>query len=153
MTGNSMPSSVDPLDRQLIELLRVNARLSVVRIAKALGCARSTVQLRLKALEDAGVITGYTISLAKPTTPSGIQAMVMISIESKLERDVVRELSKLHNITKLQSTSGRYDLCAMMTTESTDELDTTIDRIREIKGVLETFSTVLLATKLDRPEQ
>ena len=148
-----MSSSIDPLDRQLIELLRVNARLSVVRIAKALGCARSTVQLRLKALEDAGVITGYTISLAKPTTPSGIQAMVMISIESKLERDVVRELSKLHNITKLQSTSGRYDLCAMMTTESTDELDTTIDRIREIKGVLETFSTVLLATKLDRPEQ
>ena len=148
-----MPSSVDPLDRQLIELLRVNARLSVVRIAKALGCARSTVQLRLKALEDAGVITGYTISLAKPTTPSGIQAMVMISIESKLERDVVRELSKLHNITKLQSTSGRYDLCAMMTTESTDELDKTIDRIREIKGVVETFSTVLLATKLDRPGQ
>ena len=40
----------------------------------------------------------------------------------------------------------------MMTTESTDELDTTIDRIREIKGVIETFSTVLLAKKLDRPE-
>ena len=148
-----MSSSIDPLDRQLIELLRVNARLSVVRIAKALGCARSTVQLRLKALEDTGVITGYTISLAKPATPSGIHAMVMISIESKLERDVVRELTRLHNITKLHSTSGRYDLCAMMTTESTDELDKTIDRIREIKGVVETFSTVLLATKLDRPEQ
>ena len=146
-----MSSFIDPLDRQLIELLRVNARLSVVRIAKALGCARSTVQLRLKALEDTGVITGYTISLAKPTSPAGIQAMVMISIESKLERDVVQELTKLHNITRLQSTSGRYDLCAMMTTESTDELDKTIDRIREIKGVLETFSTVLLATKLDRP--
>ena len=148
-----MSSPIDHLDRQLIELLRVNARLSVVRLAKALGCARSTVQLRLKALEDTGVITGYTISLAKPTTPSGIHAMVMISIESKLERDVVRELTRLHNITKLHSTSGRYDLCAMMTTESTDELDKTIDRIREIKGVVETFSTVLLATKLDRPEQ
>ena len=148
-----MSSPIDHLDRQLIELLRVNARLSVVRLAKALGCARSTVQLRLKALEDTGVITGFTICLANPTSPAGIQAMVMISIESKLERDVVRELTKLHNITKLHSTSGRYDLCAMMTTESTDELDKTIDRIREIKGVVETFSTVLLATKLDRPGQ
>ena len=47
-----MPSSIDDLDRQLIDLLRVNARLPVVKIAKALGCARSTVQLRLKALEQ-----------------------------------------------------------------------------------------------------
>jgi len=148
-----MPPSIDSLDRQLIDLLRVNARLSVVRIAKALGCARSTVQLRLKALEETGVISGYTISLATPRNSPGIHAMVMISIESKLERDVVRELTKLHNITKLYSISGRYDLCAMMITESTDELDTTIDRIRGIKGVLETFSTVLLAKKLDRPEQ
>ena len=147
-----MPSSIDDLDRQLIDLLRVNARLPVVKIAKTLGCARSTVQLRLKALEDSGVISGYTISVATPRSSPGIHAMVMISIESKLERDVVRELTKLHNITKLHSTSGRYDLCAAMTTESTDELDMTIDRIREIEGVLETFSTVLLAKKLDRPE-
>ena len=147
-----MSSSIDDLVRQLIDLLRVNARLPVVKIAKALGCARSTVQLRLKALEDSGVISGYTISVANPRSSPGIHAMVMISIESKLERDVVRELTKLHNITKLHSTSGRYDLCATMTTESTDELDMTIDRIREIEGVLETFSTVLLAKKLDRPE-
>ena len=147
-----MTTPLDSLDRQLIDLLRVNARLSVVKLAKALGCARSTVQLRLKALEDDGVITGYTISLATPKNAPGIHALVMISIESKLERNVVRELTRLHNITKLHSISGRYDVCAMMTTESTEELDTTIDRIREIKGVLETFSTVLLAKKLDRPE-
>jgi len=78
--------------------------------------------------------------------------MVLISIESKNEPDVVRALTRRHEIVKLYSVSGRYDLCAMMTTESTDELDTTIDRIREIKGVLDTFSTVLLTKKLDRPE-
>jgi len=147
-----MPPALDSLDRQLIDLLKVNARLPVVKIAKALDCARSTVQLRLKALEDSGVISGYTISVATPRNSPGIHAMVLISSESKVERDVVRELTKLHNITKLHSISGRYDLCAMMTTESTDELDTTIDRIREIKGVLDTFSTVLLTKKLDRPE-
>ena len=152
MTVFPMSSSIDLRDQHLIDLLRVNARLPVVKLAKALGCARSTVQLRLKALEDAGVINGYTISVATSRSSPGIHALVMISIESKFERDVVRELIKLHNITKLHSTSGRYDLCAMMTTESTDELDTTIDHIREIKGVVETFSTVLLAKKLDRPE-
>ena len=147
-----MPPVLDSLDRQLIDLLKVNARLPVVKIAKTLGCARSTVQLRLKALEDQGVITGYTVSMAMPRSRPAIDAMVMISAESKDERTVVRALGKLHNISKLYSISGRYDLCAMLTTESTDELDSTIDRIRAIKGVVDTFSTVLLSKKLDRPE-
>ena len=147
-----MPPVLDSLDRQLIDLLKVNARLPVVKLAKALGCARSTVQLRLKALEDSGAISGYTISVASTRSAPGIHAMVLISSESKDERDVVRALKKLHQINKLFSISGRYDLCAMLTTDSTDELDASIDRIRGIKGVLDTFSTVLLSKKLDRPE-
>lgn len=142
---------MDDLDRQLIELLKVNARLPVVKIAQALGCARSTVQLRLKALEDSGTISGYTVSVTKPQSSRSIQAMVLISIESKNEPDVVRALRKRHEITKLYSISGRYDLCGMLETETTHELDAVIDRVRAIRGVVDTFSTILLSTKLDRP--
>jgi DNA-binding Lrp family transcriptional regulator len=147
-----MSTVLDPLDRQLIELLKVNARLPVVTLAKTLGCARSTVQLRLKALEERGVISGYTVGVTLAPAAAGIRAMVLISIESKNETDVVRALSKRHEITKLYTVSGRYDLCAMLTTESTQELDTVIDKIRMTKGVVDTFSTILLSTKLDRPE-
>ncbi len=147
-----MANSLDALDRQLIDLLKVNARLPMVKLARALGCARSTVQLRLKALEDSGVITGYTVGVAKAQSAAGIRAMVLISIESKNEPDVVRALARRHEITKLYSVSGRYDLCALISTESTHELDAVIDRMRVIKGVTDTFSTILLATKLDRPE-
>ncbi|WP_394756122.1 Lrp/AsnC family transcriptional regulator [Rhodoferax sp.] len=147
-----MATLLDPLDRQLLDLLKVNARLPIVKLAKALGCARSTAQLRLKALENAGVITGYTVGVAATRSSPGIHAMVLISIESKNEPEVVRALSKRHEITKLYSVSGRYDLCALLSTESTHELDAVIDKMRVIKGVVETFSTILLATKLDRPE-
>lgn len=147
-----MATPLDPLDRQLIELLKVNARLPMVKLAKALGCARSTAQLRLKALEDAGVISGYTVGVTVARATSSIRAMVLISIESKNETEVVRALSKRHEIVKLYTVSGRYDLCAMLTTESTQELDAVIDKIRVIKGVVDTFSTILLSTKLDRPD-
>ena len=147
-----MSTPMHPLDRQLIELLKVNARLPIVQLAKALGCARSTAQLRLKALEDAGVITGYTVGVTTVRSAAGIRAMVLISIESKNEHEVVRALSRRHEITKLYSVSGRYDLCAMLSTESTQELDAVIDRIRVVKGVVDTFSTILLSTKLDRPD-
>ena len=147
-----MSTPIHPLDRQLIELLKVNARLPIVQLAKALGCARSTAQLRLKALEDAGVITGYTVGVTAVRSAAGIRAMVLISIESKNEHEVVRALSRRHEITKLYSVSWRYDLCAMLSTESTQELDAVIDRIRVVKGVVDTFSTILLSTKLDRPD-
>ncbi len=147
-----MTTAPDALDRQLIELLKVNARLPMVKLAKALGCARSTVQLRLKALEDGGFITGYTVSVSKTRSAAEIRAMVLISIESKNEPEVVRALARRHEITKLYSVSGRYDLCALISTESTHELDAVIDRMRVIKGVTDTFSMILLATKLDRPE-
>jgi len=147
-----MTYPLDNLDRQLIELLKVNARLPMVKIAKALGCARSTALIRLKALEDAGVISGYTVGVTVGRSLAGIHAMVLISIESKNETEVVRALSRRHEITRLYTVSGRYDLCAMLATESTQELDAVIDKIRVIKGVVDTFSTIFLSTKLDRPE-
>jgi len=147
-----MTYPLDTLDRQLIELLKVNARLPMVKIAKALGCARSTALIRLKALEDAGVISGYTVGVTVGRSLAGIHAMVLISIESKNETEVVRALSRRHEINRLYTVSGRYDLCAMLATESTQELDAVIDKIRVIKGVVDTFSTIFLSTKLDRPE-
>lgn len=147
-----MSAPLDTLDRQLIDLLKVNARLPIVKLAKALGCARSTAQLRLKALEDSGVITGYTVDVTVNKSRSNIRAMVLISIDTKQEPEIMRALAKRHEIIKLYTVSGRYDLCAMLSTESTHELDAAIDKMRLIKGVVDTFSTILLSTKLDRPE-
>lgn len=146
-----MNQALDPLDQQLIALLKVNSRLPVARLARSLGCARSTVQLRLKALEDRGVITGYTVSVARPEVGSRIHAIVLIAIDTKQEHTVIEALARRHEIDRIFSVSGRYDLCAMVSTESTQELDTLIDRMRAIKGVKETFSTLLLSSKLERP--
>ena len=149
--SHAKPLVLDELDHQLIALLKVNARLPLVNLATALGCARSTAQLRLKALEDAGVITGYTVSVGGDRRQQGIRAMVLISIESRHEPGVTKALGQRHEITQLYSVSGRYDLCAMLQTDSTQELDAVLDRIRAIQGVTDTFSTVMLSTKLDRP--
>ena len=142
---------MDTLDKDLIALLKVNARLPVVKMAKALGCARSTVQLRLKALEDSGAITGYTVSLAK-SRASGVNALVLITVESQSEPDVVLTLSRRHEVSKLYSVSGRYDLCAMVHAETTEDLERVTNRVRAIKGVTDTLTTMLLSTKVDRPE-
>lgn len=143
---------LDELDQQILEMLRVNARLPVVKMALALRVTRSTVQSRITAMEQGGVITGYTVGVSHPRQGPRIRAMVMVSVTSRSEPDVVRALSRRFEIVKLWATSGRYDLCALAVTDHTEELDALIDRIRGVKGVVDTFSTILLSTKLDRPD-
>jgi DNA-binding Lrp family transcriptional regulator len=146
-----MNPDLDPLDRQLLALLKVNARLPLARLARSLGCARSTVQLRLKSLEQRGVITGYTLSLARPETSRRIHAIVLVAIDTQHEATVIEALARRHEVDRIFTVSGRYDLCCMVSTESTQELDQLIDRMRGVKGVKETFSTLLLSSKLERP--
>nr|WP_319565356.1 Lrp/AsnC family transcriptional regulator [uncultured Rhodoferax sp.] len=141
---------MDDLDKKLIDLLKVNARLPVVKLAQALGCARSTVLLRMKALEQGGIISGYTISVAQPT-PAGVQALVLIATDSSSEASIIQALSRRHEVTKVYSVNGRYDLCAQVHTDSLEEFDAVINRLRGIKGVTDTMSTMILSTKLDRP--
>jgi DNA-binding Lrp family transcriptional regulator len=109
------------------------------------------VQLRLKALEDSGAITGYTISLARRKT-AGVNALMLITVESSSEVDVIQTLSRRHEVSKLYSVSGRFDLCAMVHTDSTEEIERVIDRVRAIKGVTDTLTSMVLSTKVDRPE-
>ena len=142
---------MDTLDQQLVDLLKVNARLPVVKLAQALGCARSTVQLRLKALEARGVITGYTVSVTRSRS-AGIRAIVMITVEGASEHDVVRTLARRHEVSKLWTVSGRYDLCAMVTADTMEEIEKVIDRVRTVKGVADTLTTRVLSTKVDRPD-
>ena len=147
-----MKEQMDDLDRKMIALLKVNARLPLARLAKALGIARSTAQLRLKALEDQAIITGYTLSLGRLVDSNRICAMVLIALAPQSEASVITALRKRHEITRLQTVSGRYDLCVHLQAETTHELDALIDRIRILDGVAETFSTIFLSTKIDRPE-
>ena len=64
MTENHRQSAgprIDETDRQLLALLRRNARMPLVALARAVRLSRSAVQGRLARLERSGAIGGYTI--------------------------------------------------------------------------------------------
>ena len=65
---------MDDVDRQLIALLRQDARTTVATLATKLGVSRGTVTNRVKKLEDDGVITGYTVRLRPDSEPQRIRA-------------------------------------------------------------------------------
>lgn len=140
----------DSLDRELIALLQANARESVANLGRKLGVARTTVLARIARLEASGVIVGYTVRLGGESTEQGVQAYVGISINPKMQRDVIRRLTKLPELRQLASVSGEFDYMAMLRAPTTMRLDALLDEIGEMEGVLRTTTSVVLAVRVDR---
>ena len=143
-------SHLDPLDQRLLDCLQENARTSVSELARQLSISRTTVQMRIQRLESAGVILGYTINKADDIVAGQVSALVLISLSSKNSVAVVRQLSRTSQVRKLHTLSGQYDLCAILSAPSTRLLDDALDAIRELDGVLDTLSSILLSCKVDR---
>jgi DNA-binding Lrp family transcriptional regulator len=137
-------------DEELIALLQTNARMPVSELARRLGVSRTTVQDRLRRLEDSGTIAGYGVRLGESSGLSGIQALVSLSVEPRKTNDVVRALSRMPSVQTLLSVSGKYDVVALLRAPTTQRIDELLDDIGLIDGVNDTESSIILATKLDR---
>src|SRR6516225_8468248 len=103
---------MDDIDRQLIALLRDNARMSVVALAQKLRVARVTVQNRIAKLEADGTIVGYTVRLRPDAEGYRIRAMMSIEVDGPNGDEVRRALRGHTNVITLHSTNGRWDLLA-----------------------------------------
>ena len=140
---------IDDTDHILLSLLSENARMPIAMLARRLGLARTTVQARLDRLETSGIIAGYTLRLGAEARPR-IRATALLSIELRSGPSVLQRLKTLPAVETVHTSSGRFDLVVELAAENTAELDETLDRIGETRGVKSSESLIHLATKLDR---
>ncbi|MBP6815733.1 MAG: Lrp/AsnC family transcriptional regulator [Burkholderiaceae bacterium] len=137
---------MDDTDRHLISLLRRDARMSVAALARKLGVSRGTVSNRLRKLEDEHVVIGYTVQLRPEAEPDHIRAWMWVLVDGNRSRQVVASLLGEPGIQALHDTNGRWDLLAELRAESMAELSQLLERIRLIKGIANTETSILLAT-------
>jgi DNA-binding Lrp family transcriptional regulator len=137
-------------DEELISLLKANAREPVAALARKLGVSRTTVQDRLRRLEEQGVIAGYTVKLSKELRAHGFSALITICVEPRRQIDVAKTIAKLTQVETLHTVSGKYDLIANVKTATSEDMDRIIDQIGIISGVTAIETAVILSTKLDR---
>jgi len=137
---------VDTTDRQLLSLLRDNARMSVAAMAKALGVARGTVQNRLARLEADGVIVGYTVRLKREAEDQRIRALMTVAVEGNRTDEVLKALRGDPAVRALHTTNGRWDIVAELRTDSLEAVDRVLGRIRQIDGISTTETSLLLST-------
>ncbi len=140
---------LDETDQALIASLQTNARQPIADLARMLGLARTTVQARLDRLERQGIIAGYTVRLGQ-SAQSMLRATALVSIEPRSGPAVLARLRSLPRVEIVHTTSGRFDLLVQIAADTTQELDETLDKIGEARGVKSSESLIHLSTKLDR---
>jgi DNA-binding Lrp family transcriptional regulator len=137
---------MDHIDQQLIALLRKDARASVAALAHKLGVSRGTVTNRIRKLEDGHVIVGYTVQLRPDAQPSDISAWMAVQVEGNQTRHVIAALLGEPGVAALHDTNGRWDLLAELRAHSMSDLSQVLERIRLLKGISSTETSIHLAT-------
>jgi DNA-binding Lrp family transcriptional regulator len=137
---------MDDIDRQLIALLRDDARIPVARLAKHLKVSRGTVQNRLSRLETDGTIVGYTVRLKPQVDEHRIRALMTVAVEGNRTEAVLKALRGDPAVGALHSTNGRWDFVVELRADSLEAFDRVLGRIRRIEGISNTETSLLLST-------
>jgi DNA-binding Lrp family transcriptional regulator len=137
---------MDETDHKLLSLLRQDARRSIADLAHKLAVSRGTVTNRITKLECAGVIVGYTVRVRPDVQQSVIKAWMSIAVEGNQTRAVIASLLGEPNVATLHDTNGRWDLLAELRAENLQALGKTLERIRLVKGISNTETSIHLDT-------
>lgn len=141
---------MDSTDKQIVKILREDARKPVTVIATILGLSRLTVQKRIRALEERDVISGYTIRTGSGYVAEKFRAQVLLGIAGMSCDHLTVFFKSIPEIVTIHSLAGRFDAILTVEAESSEAIDRVLVQIRQHPNVERTESCLLLSTKLDR---
>ena len=136
------------LDASIVALLKRNARMSVTQMSHELGVSRVTIDSHIKKMEGSGVITGYTVTLGAEEFRHYVSGWILINVSANDEEDIITEMIAMPEISRLFTTNGRWDLAAEIQTPTLEAFDVAISRLRQIPGVKDTDTSLLLSSRI-----
>lgn len=138
-------NQLDPTNLKLLELLKLNGRQSATALGEALGLSRTAVQDRMRRLESAGVIAGYTVRVNRQVDQP-IQALVYGTILERPCAPTLAWLKKLTGVEKVISVSGETDVVIWVALADAAALSDFVDTVSANEKMGTVTSQVILQT-------
>lgn len=144
--------NIDKLDLKIIQQLMHDANISYAEMGKKLFVSAGTIHVRIKKMQDAGVINGmkYNVDLKK----LGYDVIAFIGIyleKSSLYDLVAKELKKIPEIVRMNYTTGNYSIFAEIVCKDIAALRSILhDELQKIKGIERTETFISLEESLNR---
>jgi DNA-binding Lrp family transcriptional regulator len=137
---------LDALDLKILHLLSRDSRLSYREVAKELSISHANVASRIKKLEEAKIIRGYT-TILDPEYTDLYSLCIRISAKTGVDLSVVgREIANLEQVYVVLRVSGDCDLLVLGMCKNRQEALDLISKISGIQGIEKVESHVVLET-------
>ncbi len=136
---------MDGKDHKIIAALQEGARTPLRKISKRVHMSESAVRKRVKRLEHAGVIEGYTAVVNPSKLGYNTMAIVGLDAAPEKHREVIEELTKLKEVRKLVISTNEYTIMSTIWAHDNSELnDIILQKIGRIAGVKKTHTAIIL---------
>ncbi|NNC70559.1 MAG: winged helix-turn-helix transcriptional regulator [Flavobacteriaceae bacterium] len=136
---------LDEIDHQILDILIENARTPFTDIAKKLLVSAGTIHVRVKKMEEEGVIKGSTLTVDYDKMGYTFIAYVGILLEnSSLTTRVIKELESIPEITVAHLTTGKFTVFCKLRATDTKHAKDIIFKIDNIGGVQRTETSISL---------
>ena len=141
---------LDEVDHQILDILIDNTRVPFTDIAKRLFISAGTVHVRVKKMEDAGIIKGSSLNLDYEKLGYSFIAYVGIFLQ-KTQRinEVLEDLNKIPFVTVAHITTGKFNIFCKVRANDTKHAKDIIFMIDDIDGVSRTETMISLEESIN----
>jgi Lrp/AsnC family transcriptional regulator for asnA, asnC and gidA len=142
---------IDNVDLKILEILTKNAKKPYTEVAKLANVSGGTVHVRMRKMEEMGIIQGNTLIIDYARLGFDVTAFIGIFLsKSALYDDVVEELKKIPEIINIHYTTGNYSMFAKIYCRDTRHLkDLLHDKIQRIEGIVRTDTMISLEESIN----
>lgn len=143
---------IDELDKQILAKLIKNAKRPYTDIAQELEVSGGTIHVRMKKLEDAGIVRSYNLEVDYNKLGFDVCAFLGIYLDKSSLYDTVAEaLKEIPEIIAAHYTTGLYNIFATVICRDTNHLREVLhDKIQNIPGIQRTETIISLEESINR---
>jgi len=145
-----MLKRLDELDCEIILQLIENSRKPFTEIAKELLVSTGTVHQRVRKLEKAGVISGYSLSINYEKFGYTLTVYVGIFIQTGHNAiNVIKQLTSIPEVTVADLAAGVYGIFCKLRCKDTLHAKEVIFKLQDVEGVKGTETMIMLEERLN----
>jgi DNA-binding Lrp family transcriptional regulator len=143
---------MDNVDREIVALLRENARRSFQDIGQHVSLSAPAVKRRVDRLEAEGVIRGYTATVDPARYGWTTQALIQLHTEGRFgPGQVLEAVQGYSEVSAAYTLAGAASAILLVRTSDTKHLEQLLERLLDTRAITRTQTSVILSTLLERP--
>lgn len=152
MSLNNTTVQLDDLDLQILDILIKDCRTPYLEIARICHVSGGTIHVRMKKMEDMGIIEGTRILLNLPKLGYDVCCFVGIYVDKTSSfQYVFDEMAKIKEVVELHLTTGDYSIFGKVVCKNIADLqDLLMNKINTIDGIQRTHTFVSLSQPINR---